>query len=259
MTARTVSRVARRDPPPAPRKAPARRRARFDERDRKIREVAQRLLLERGLHGFSMDDVADAIDYSKGTVYQHYRSKEDALLGCCAVNGAELASRLERAAARPGRPRERMVAVGEAYSSFLRENLAQFRTIPLMHAPTVHEKASAKVLRAVQGAQGRCVDACASVVRDAVACGDLRVPKGWRVETITFALWSAMFGAYMLVELKRPQGGVLGIHDPADTVRRTWSVAMDGLGWRPTSREVDAGAASRRGRAPRASREGKHA
>ena len=81
--------MAKRAHPPAP--ASARRRARFDERDRRIREVAQRLLVERGLHGFSMDDVAAAIDYSKGTVYQHYQSKEDALLGGCAACGAELA------------------------------------------------------------------------------------------------------------------------------------------------------------------------
>src|SRR5262245_64704195 len=92
---------------------------RFQERDRRIREVAQRLLVERGLHGFSMDDVAAAIDYSKGTVYQHYQSKEDALLGGCAACGAELAGRLECAAAVAGRPRERMMALGDAYAAFL--------------------------------------------------------------------------------------------------------------------------------------------
>src|SRR5262245_65381446 len=75
---------------------------RFQERDRRIREAAQRLLLERGLHGFSMDDVAAAIDYSKGTVYLHYTNKEDALFASCIDCCGELATRFERAAASPG-------------------------------------------------------------------------------------------------------------------------------------------------------------
>src|SRR5437667_3152118 len=71
--------------------ATERRRRRFDELDRRIRDAAQRLLLERGLHGFSMDDVAEAVEYSKGTVYQHYTSKEDALVASCSDACAELA------------------------------------------------------------------------------------------------------------------------------------------------------------------------
>jgi AcrR family transcriptional regulator len=229
---------------PAARSASARRRARFEERGRRIREVAQRLLVERGLHGFSMDDVAEAIAYSKGTVYQHYRSKEDALLSGCAAASGELAERFERASRVSGRPRRRMLAVLESYAAYLRENLATFRTIPLMHSPTVRERASKEVLRAVESAQGRCVAAWDGIVRDAIEAGDLRLPRGTRPEAVTFALWSSMFGAYMLVELKRPSV-VLGVDDPEAAVRATWATYMDGLGWRPTSKESEPGTARR--------------
>jgi AcrR family transcriptional regulator len=66
-----------------------RQRQQFDERDRAIRDAARRLLLERGLHGFSMDDGPRRSPTSKGTVYQHYDSKEDVLVASCAEAAAE--------------------------------------------------------------------------------------------------------------------------------------------------------------------------
>src|SRR5688572_31489441 len=91
--------------------ASERKERRFQDRDRRIREEAQRLLLERGLHGFSMDDVAAANDYSKGTVYQHYTNKEDALVASCADSCGEMAKAFEAAAAGAASTRARMLAI----------------------------------------------------------------------------------------------------------------------------------------------------
>jgi AcrR family transcriptional regulator len=231
---------------PKPRsKALVRQRKRFDERDRRIREAAQRLLLERGLHGFSMEDVAEAIEYSKGTVYLHYTSKEDALVASCADSCAELAAAFERAAAYPGRARERMTAIAESYCAFVRERPMTFRIIPLIHSPTLLEKVAQKRLSAMEASRGRSIAACGGIVREAVSSGDLVLAKGVRPEAVTFGLWALMFGSFMLAELHRPQG-VLGITDPADEVRAAWQVHMDGLGWRPTSKEHDYRAAGKR-------------
>jgi AcrR family transcriptional regulator len=217
-----------------------RRQKRFLERDRRIREAAQRLLLAKGLHGFSMDDVAEAIDYSKGTVYHHYSSKEDALVASCVDACGELATVFEEAARLPGRPRDRMRSVAEAYCRFVRERPVEFRAIPLIHSPTVLEKVAPERLAAMEATRGRCSGACARIVGDAIAAGDLVLPRGTTVETVTFGVWALMFGAFMLAEIHRPHragetGGVLGIQDPTDAVRRCWEALMDGLGWSPLS------------------------
>src|SRR5262245_36293337 len=216
-----------------------RQRRRFAERDRRIREAAQRLLLERGLHGFSMDDVADAIDYSKGTVYLHYTNKEDALVASCVDSCGELAARFEKAAALPVRPRERMMAIAHAYCDFVREKPVSFRIIPQIHSPTVFEKVAPERLRAMDATRARTLATCSGVVRDAVAAGDLVLPRGLRPEAITFGLWALMFGAFFLAELHRPTG-VLGIEDPTDAILASWTAHMDGLGWRPTSKAASA-------------------
>jgi AcrR family transcriptional regulator len=219
--------------------ASERKERRFQERDRRIREEAQRLLLERGLHGFSMDDVAAAIDYSKGTVYQHYTNKEDALVASCADSCAEMACGFESAAAAPATPRARMMGIAEAYCAFVRGKAVSFRSIPLIHAPSVMEKARPERLKAMEAARGRCLSACEGIVHDAVERGDLVLPPGLRSEVVTFGLWALMFGAFMLAELHRPDG-VLGITDPVDAIRACWRAQMDGLGWRPLSGDVAA-------------------
>jgi AcrR family transcriptional regulator len=217
-------------------RATPRGRRRFEERDRRIREAAQRLLLERGLHAFSMDDVAEAIDYSKGTVYQHYACKEDALIASCTDACTELGGWFERAARAPGTSRARMMAIAESYVRFVRDRAVSFRVIPLIQSPTVLEKASKPLLAEMDAAHERVVAACLGIVRDAVEAGDLVLPRGTTPEIVTFGLWSATFGAYLLEEIHRPEG-LLGIRDPGQAVRATWRAHLDGLGWRPLSRD----------------------
>lgn len=236
--------------PDAPVRGPSsrtaeRQRQQFDERDRAIRDAARRLLLERGLHGFSMDDVAAAIAYSKGTVYQHYDSKEDVLVASCAEAAAELAETFERAAALPLRSRERMTAIVEAYCEFVERHAVSFRVIPLVHSPTVREKAKPERIAAMEVAQARVRAACAAVVDAAVAAGDLRPPAGVDVRTIPFALWSLMFGAFMLTELHSSEK-TFGVRDPVAAIRVSWALHMDGLRWAPVGGEADPAATGRR-------------
>ncbi|TCW62148.1 hypothetical protein C5O22_02650 [Treponema sp. J25] len=47
-----------------------------DERRRLIFEKTKELILERGLSGFSMQDVADATELSKATLYLYFQNKE---------------------------------------------------------------------------------------------------------------------------------------------------------------------------------------
>lgn len=47
------------------------------EREQLILQVAEQVLLEKGYHETSMDEVAARVGVSKGTVYLHFPSKED--------------------------------------------------------------------------------------------------------------------------------------------------------------------------------------
>ena len=222
-----------------------RQRRQFEERDRLIREAAERLLAERGLHGFSMDDVAEAIEYSKGTVYLHYTNKEDALVAGCADAMGRLAGWLERAAAYEGSSRERMAAIVESHAQFVRVRPVDFSIVPIMHSPTVLEKAAPERIRAIDAARARSMAACTGIVREAVAVRDLVLAPSTRPEDVTFALWSLLLGAHMIHDMHAPDG-LLGVTDASAAVRLHLETYMDGLGWKPILRASESAASLRR-------------
>ena len=51
------------------------------ESSQRITECAQALTVDRGLDGFTMDDLAEAAGVSRRTLFNYFRSKTDAILG----------------------------------------------------------------------------------------------------------------------------------------------------------------------------------
>ena len=50
------------------------------DREGRILEVARSMIVDDGYHGLSMDRIAEVMEYSKGTIYQHFSCKEDILM-----------------------------------------------------------------------------------------------------------------------------------------------------------------------------------
>ncbi|MDE1548701.1 TetR/AcrR family transcriptional regulator [Jeotgalibaca caeni] len=51
----------------------------FKTRNRNIIETAERLIKQKGYHHFKMSDISDELEIAKGTLYNHFSSKEDLL------------------------------------------------------------------------------------------------------------------------------------------------------------------------------------
>lgn len=51
----------------------------FKMRNQRIIKTAENLIKQKGYHHFKMSDISDELDIAKGTIYNHYRSKEDLL------------------------------------------------------------------------------------------------------------------------------------------------------------------------------------
>src|SRR5258707_11868569 len=87
------------------------------ERERAAREElmidhATRLLLKDGYQNLNLDVLAQAIEYSKGTIYLHFSTKEDLALAVSTRVLKERADLFERAAPFQGRTRGRVRAIG---------------------------------------------------------------------------------------------------------------------------------------------------
>ena len=121
-----------------------RRQREMFARERLILDSARRLLAEGGYHGLSMDRIAEAIEYSKGTVYQHFGSKEDLIAALCTDTAQARADMFRRAAAYPGSTRERVVAVGLADGLFVRRHPDHLAVESILDIGSVSEKITAE-------------------------------------------------------------------------------------------------------------------
>lgn len=216
----------------------ARKDARFQERQERLLEAARRLLLAEGYHGVTMEALAAAINYSKGTVYQHFKSREDVLMALAAETAKVREDLFERASAFRGKPRERMAGIGEAYALFVRDYPAYLHTEQILHAASIREKSAEDHQSKVEGCDNRCLSIAAGIVRDGISQGDLDLPKGVSPESLMLGLWSMTFGAYFLASTGIPRNQ-LGIGDVRSIVRRNCHALMDGWGWKPLSPEWD--------------------
>lgn len=215
-----------------------------EEREELILRHGSRLLLKEGFQELNLDELAKSIDYSKGTIYLHFKSKEDLALGIATRALQERAELFERAAAFKGKTRERMRAVGFACCEFAVRHRDYFNIEMMLKGTSFWEKASAERRRRHSLQAARTFRVGLSVVVEAIRAKDL--PKlGLTPEQITFSLIAVTIGSHIMAA--EPDLQVLaGIQDAIQAVRRNQDLMCDGLGWKPLLRDWDYGATDRR-------------
>lgn len=208
------------------------------EREDKILSVAREQLCRAGYLGLNMDRIADQIEYSKGTVYQHFRNKEEILL---ALANDALTKRVElfrRAAGTEGRSRVRMAAIGAAAEAFVEKFPHHFMVEQIVRASSIWEKTSAERRDLMQLCERNCMQVVGGIVRDAVAQGDLTLQSPCAAEDLVFGLWSMNWGAMTIIHTSMSLHEV-GIANPFGALRSNQNALLDGHGWRPFSHEFD--------------------
>src|SRR6186713_2509423 len=100
-------------------------------RESLVLEHAARLLIRDGFQNLNLDELASAVEYSKGTLYLHFKSKEDLALAVATQALQYRADLLERAAAFAGTTRQRARAMTFASCEFMMTH-RDFFTVELM-------------------------------------------------------------------------------------------------------------------------------
>jgi AcrR family transcriptional regulator len=94
----------------------------------KILDAARTIVLEHGFEELTMRKVADAIEYSPGTIYLHFASRDDIAIALCRESFTRLLGAMAPAAAITD-PYERVFAIGRAYVDFAMANTEAYRLI----------------------------------------------------------------------------------------------------------------------------------
>jgi AcrR family transcriptional regulator len=218
------------------------------KRKEAILSTARDLIRDLGYHGLTMDRIADALNYSKGTIYQHFHCKEEVISGIARRALEKQVELQKRAAAWEGNPRERMVAVGEAARIFFLRYPDEIHFIQTIQTQAIREKSSEEIQEAMKAIEYQSQRLMADIVRDAIAAGDLVLPKERLPEEIVFALWAFSQGGQVL-SLRGVAMDQLRVDDPYDIILWLSDKLGDGLGWRPLSTQADYHAVRQRIRA----------
>jgi AcrR family transcriptional regulator len=213
------------------------------EREALILDHAQRLLVRDGFQDLNLDELASAVEYSKGTLYLHFESKEDLTLAIATRAARERADLFERASKFQGRSRERMRAIGFACCQFAIMHRDYFNVEMMLKSASFWEKASVE-RRRLHGVQaGRLFQTTNAIAVEAQAVGDLS--REHRAVDVTLSLFAITMGSH-IVAMQPDVQLLAGIEDPICLVRQNQDRVCDGWGWKPLLADWDYAATDRR-------------
>jgi len=218
-----------------------RKEKRYQEREAQILRVARSLLQEHGFAELTMDRIADAINYSKPVVYQHFPCKEEIVLALALQTALIRLKLFERVGRFAARPRERVIAHGEATVLLLDHLQCEM----LVGTNALGSKTSEARQDLYQRALRRMMGAGGLIVEEAVAEGDLTLPEDLNSQAFAFGLWTAVFGGFAILSVGTnlidpiTSSGGRGTPEDARLVRMCARALLDAYGWRPLSTEWD--------------------
>jgi AcrR family transcriptional regulator len=216
----------------------SRKQREIRQREELILSAAQRLLHQHGYNHLTMDRVAETVEYSKGTIYNHFASKEDLVCSLCCRCIRNLIEIFEHAYQFPGSTRERYSAIGIGYSLYHQLHPMDTQNIQTVKNNAVREKISEFKLAEMELLEEKITNIARSIVQQAIDCGDLDNRHQDNINTIVFGCWSMHYGALMLDHSDIPLHE-LGFSPVVTMLWESANIYLDGYQWQPLSTEID--------------------
>lgn len=200
------------------------------ERETLILTHADRLLGSHGYLGLNLDHLAQEIEYSKATIYNHFQSKEDLVVAVSARHARLRSALFSYALEFEGLTREKMMVIGIAADLMAREYPHCFELSQLSQTASIWEKASEETQQIYTKHNQATMQVAGEIIGQAKACGDL--PEHQSNNTVLCGLASITKGAHLLGN--EPMIQEIGpTHGPADLLLLNCHIYLDGLGWKP--------------------------
>lgn len=206
-------------------------------REQLILDTADELLSQHGYLGLNLDKLAERIEYSKATVYNHFKSKEDLMLAVVTMHMRKRVEFFSRSLTFEGHTRERVFVIGVADMILAKLYPKWFSLMQLVSTPSIWEKADEARHDSYHEAGRSCMKVLGEIIRQGRQSGDL-APDHPSDENILTGLVSMAKGTHLLSDeilLFEEASGVV----PRDLLYKNYCIFLDGAGWRPFSSEWD--------------------
>jgi len=181
-------------------------------KERKVREkearreeivnAAEKVFFEKGLAQATMDEIAEAAELSKGTLYLYYKSKEDLYLSV-AMKGTEILYQMFLRIVESGEPPLKMiVGLGDSYYEYFKKYRDYFRMYYFFENPQVQSQVSEEMRDVCQESDRKLWDLVVSVLQRGIDEGLLR--KDLNPLEAGVMLWSNSNGMMRIMDRQEP-------------------------------------------------------
>ena len=173
----------------------------FETRRRLILDKATNLFQKNSFACVTLDDIASAIEFSKGTIYNHFGSKEEIYASILVEHLNILLSCLKEAA-RTGRDtHERLRNSMKAYVRFYREHREYFKLLFFIDLVSDHYRIPDALLKEIRTLKIACLLELQNVVREGVRSGELEGSRP--AAQVSMVMWGMINGIIQLVESRQ--------------------------------------------------------
>jgi len=208
-----------------------RRQKAFAEREQILLDGAHYLISREGLLNLQMHRVAQHCDYSVGTLYQHFSSKEDMLLALLTERIGDRLGLFARVADWDAGSREQLVGLVVADVIFARQQPLFFHLQQYLSTQVISATISEARREQAMAAHKPLADLFQGVIVEALARGDLPA-SGMTPIQIGSGLWALGEGIHTLAHAE----GLMDAYQlgrPYALLFHHFHALLNGLGWQP--------------------------
>jgi AcrR family transcriptional regulator len=189
-------------------------RERLDARQ-SILATARELFLLKGFEATTIRNIAEKIEYSPSTIYQHFKDKNEIFYTIHSEAFAELVKYLN-ASEMHKNPMDQLIALGQIYIQFALENPELYDLMFIMEAPIDF----LNYLEDANWIEGKMAfDYLKSVIANCIQQGLI---KETDLESLSYLIWSTVHGLVTISIRKR--GLKIGLSDPDTIIQRSFAI-----------------------------------
>ena len=178
-----------------------RKQREYAKRKSLILDTARRFFRRRGFASVTIDDIATEIEFSKGTIYSHFASKEEIFAQILLEHLDKLTAVLGEAGASCSGTEDGVRRALEAYLNFYEQNGDYGQLMFFVDEPSHQANIPEKLLNEIRRRKLACLGHLQSILKKSPAGfpgGD-----GGETKDLALLLWGMLNGILQLVEAKQ--------------------------------------------------------
>ncbi|KAA1258671.1 Fatty acid metabolism regulator protein [Rubripirellula obstinata] len=214
----------------------------IQHRTRDILSAGYQLLAEDGLDGVKLERIAKLVGCTRGTLYNHFKNREEILVAMAQRAVARRLSLFHKAVDVATTSREKIASICFASMVYADEMPLAFAIEQAIRNESIWQRTSKSRQNLFRENEMACMKLAGSCIDQAIADRDLPLPAGLTaeqmIERVCFGLWSLSFGG-LIIDRSSPSLEEIGIRDVRSTIHHNCNALLDSFGWQPMFDPLD--------------------